>query len=66
MIRVCCYRGCGTIYGEKEPLSNKGTTHGLCPRHLEMTLKEIRAEQDPPNRHRACHGQARSLTKPSG
>lgn len=44
MIQVCCYKGCGVIYGEKEPLTNLETTHGLCQHHLEITLKEIRAE----------------------
>ncbi|HVP78959.1 MAG TPA: response regulator [Thermodesulfobacteriota bacterium] len=44
MIRVCYYRGCGVIYGEKEPLSDKRETHGLCPKHLKVSLKEIRAE----------------------
>ena len=44
MIRVCYYRGCGVIYGEKEPLSDKRETHGLCPKHLKASLKEIRAE----------------------
>ena len=44
MIRVCYYRGCGVAYGEKEPLSDKGTTHGLCPKHLKISLKEIKAE----------------------
>ena len=44
MIRVCCYRGCGVVYGEKEPLSDKKTTHGLCPKHLIISLKEIRTE----------------------
>ena len=44
MIRVCYYRGCGVVYGEKEPLSDKSTTHGLCPNHLEISLKEIKAE----------------------
>ena len=44
MIRVCCYKGCGVVYGEKEPLSDKRTTHGLCPNHLRISLKEIKAE----------------------
>ena len=44
MIQVCCYKGCGIIYGEKEPLSDKQTTHGLCPKHLQEYLKEIKAE----------------------
>ena len=43
MIRVCCYKGCGVVYGEKEPLSDKKTTHGLCPQHLIISLKEIKA-----------------------
>jgi CheY-like chemotaxis protein len=44
MIQVCYYRGCGVIYGEKEPLSDKRETHGLCPKHLEISLKELKAE----------------------
>ena len=44
MIRVCCRKGCGVVYGEKEPLSDKKTTHGLCQNHLKIYLKEIKAE----------------------
>ena len=44
MIQVCYYKGCGVIYGEKEPLSDKRKTHGLCPKHLKVSLKEIKAE----------------------
>jgi CheY-like chemotaxis protein len=44
MIQVCYYKGCGAVYGEKEPLSDKRKTHGLCPKHLEISLKEIEAE----------------------
>ncbi len=43
MIQVCYYNGCGVIYGEKEPLSDKRETHGLCPKHFEVSLKEIKA-----------------------
>jgi CheY-like chemotaxis protein len=46
MIRVCYYKGCGVVYGEKEPLSDKRETHGLCPKHLEVSLKEIRAQME--------------------
>jgi CheY-like chemotaxis protein len=46
MIRVCYYKGCGVVYGEKEPLSDKRETHGLCPKHYEISLKEIRAEME--------------------
>jgi CheY-like chemotaxis protein len=46
MIQVCYYKGCGVVYGEKEPLSDKRETHGLCPKHLEITLKEIKAEME--------------------
>lgn len=46
MIQVCYYKGCGVIYGEKEPLSDKRKTHGLCPKHLEMSLKEIKVEME--------------------
>ncbi len=46
MIQVCYYRGCGIVYGEKEPLSDKRETHGLCPKHLKASLTEIRAEME--------------------
>jgi CheY-like chemotaxis protein len=46
MIQVCYYKGCGVIYGEKEPLSDKRKTHGLCPKHLEISLKEIKAQME--------------------
>jgi CheY-like chemotaxis protein len=46
MIQVCYYKGCGVIYGEKEPFSDKRKTHGLCPKHLEVSLKEIKAEME--------------------
>jgi len=46
MIQVCYYKGCGVIYGEKEPLSDKRKTHGLCPKHLKISLKEIQAEME--------------------
>ncbi len=46
MIQVCYYNGCGVIYGEKEPLSDKRETHGLCPKHLKVSLKEIKAEME--------------------
>ena len=44
MIQVCCYQGCGIVYGEKEPFSNKNITHGLCSKHLQISLTEIGAE----------------------
>ena len=46
MIRACYYKGCGVVYGEKEPLSDKRTTHGLCPKHLKISLKKIKAEME--------------------
>ena len=46
MIRVCYYKGCGFVYGEKEPLSDKRITHGLCPKHLKISLKEIKVEKE--------------------
>jgi CheY-like chemotaxis protein len=46
MIQVCYYKGCGVVYGEKEPLSDKRETHGLCPKHFEVSLQEIRAEME--------------------
>jgi CheY-like chemotaxis protein len=44
MIQVCCYRDCGIAYGEKEPLEDKRETHGLCPKHFEISIDEMRAE----------------------
>ena len=44
MIRVCYYKGCGVVYGEKKPLSDKSITHGLCPKHFKIYRKEIKAE----------------------
>lgn len=46
MIQVCYYKGCGIIYGEKEPLSDKRKTHGLCPKHLGISLNEIKDEME--------------------
>src|SRR5512139_2728616 len=46
MIQVCYYKRCGVVYGEKEPLSDKRRTHGLCPKHLEISLKEIKAKME--------------------
>jgi len=46
MIQICYYKGCGMIYGEKEPLSDKRITHGLCPLHFEMSLKELKEEME--------------------
>ena len=44
MIKICYYKGCKAVYGEKRPLSDKSPTHGLCPKHLKISLKEIKAE----------------------
>ena len=46
MIQVCYYRGCGIIYGEKEPLKDTSVTHGLCPYHHEIALKELKTEME--------------------
>ncbi len=46
MIGVCYYIGCGIVYGEKEPLSDKDTTHGLCPKHFKISFKKIKAEME--------------------
>jgi CheY-like chemotaxis protein len=46
MIRVCYYKGCGVVYGEKEPLSDKRISHGLCPKHHEISLQELRAQME--------------------
>jgi CheY-like chemotaxis protein len=46
MIQVCYYKGCGIVYGEKEPLSDKRKTHGLCPTHREIYLRELEAEME--------------------
>ena len=52
MIRVCYYKGCGIVFGEKEPLSDKSSTHGLCPKHLKISLKEIKAEMEKEERRK--------------
>jgi hypothetical protein len=44
MVQVCCYSNCGFVYGEKEPTTDKTITHGLCPKHFAISLKEIKAE----------------------
>jgi len=31
---------------KKKPLSDKRVTHGLCPKHLKISLKEIKAEME--------------------
>jgi len=46
MIQVCYYKGCGVIYGEKEPLSDNRTTHHLCPKHLKISKHEIKVEME--------------------
>lgn len=46
MIQVCYYKGCGVTYGEKEPLSDRRKTHGLCPKHLKISLEEIKSEME--------------------
>ena len=43
MIQICCYKGCGFVYGEKEPLSDKRVTHGICPKHLQLSLNALKA-----------------------
>jgi hypothetical protein len=57
MIQVCCYKDCG-VYGEKEPLDDKMITHGLCPIHLEISLKELDFEM------KQRKGEARHGTHP--
>ena len=46
MIQVCYYKGCGVVYGEKKPLSDKSITYGIYPQHLKIILKEIKAEME--------------------
>ena len=45
MIRVCYYKDCGVVYGQKEPLSDKSTTHGLCPKHLKIKAEMGKEER---------------------
>jgi hypothetical protein len=47
MIRACYYKGCRVVYGAKKPLSDKSTTHGLCPKHLKISLEEIKVPCPP-------------------
>ena len=42
MIRVCYYKGCGVVYGEKEPCLIKGQHMGYA-KSPENLLKEIKA-----------------------
>ena len=67
MIRVCCYKGCGVVYGEKEPLSDKKTTHGLCQKHLEISLKALKEIKEGfpalPDEFTTHHGQSPSVKK---
>lgn len=37
---VCAW--CGKYLGEKEPMSDTGTTHGLCQECLAKELKKIK------------------------
>jgi rubredoxin len=46
MIQVYYCKGCGVIYGEKKPLSDKRLRHGLCPKHLKIYLKEIKVQME--------------------
>ena len=46
MLRVCCYQGCGSVYGEKEPLSDKRMTHGLCEKHFKISMQEIEGKKE--------------------
>ena len=46
MIRVCCYKGCGVVYGETEPLPDRKITHGLCPTHYEISLRELKSHME--------------------
>ena len=41
VMRQVCYV-CNTVYGQKDPLSDKRETHGLCPVHYETELKRIK------------------------
>jgi len=41
MIRVCYYKGCGVVHGEKEPLSDKNTTHGQHLQRGNTIRKEV-------------------------
>jgi CheY-like chemotaxis protein len=46
MVQICSYKGCGIAYGEKEPLADKRETHGLCPKHFEISISEMRFEME--------------------
>ncbi|MBI4768008.1 MAG: response regulator transcription factor [Deltaproteobacteria bacterium] len=54
MIQICSYKGCGIVYGEKEPLTDKRETHGLCPKHFEISISEMRAEMERLMQRRSC------------
>ena len=44
MIRVCYYKVVGLFMEKKSPYLT--ATHGLCPKHLKISLKEIKAEME--------------------
>jgi hypothetical protein len=46
MIQVCYYNDYGVVYGKKRPLTDKGIPHGLCPKHLKISLIEIKGEME--------------------
>ena len=62
MTQVCYYKGCGVVYGEKEPLYDKDTTHGLCPKHLKISLKEIKVEMKKEERRKMSWESSWSLS----
>jgi len=37
---------------EKKPLPAKSTTHRLCPKHLKVSLKEIKTEMEKEERRK--------------
>ena len=52
MVRFRYQKGCGVVYGEKKPLSDKNITHGLCPKHLKISLEEIKGEMEKEERRK--------------
>jgi hypothetical protein len=46
VMRQACYF-CNTDYGQRDPLSDKGGAHGLCPVHYETELKRVKLPGHP-------------------
>jgi hypothetical protein len=59
VMRQVCYV-CNTDYGQKDPLSDKRETHGLCPVHYKTELKRLKKAI---RQMRSTHGYLKSTRK---